>query len=124
MPTPSVTITTLHRNDFDEWSRLFRKYIDFYESSLPDEQYRHTFDRILDPKRDLFAFVLRRTDDETRLHGIAHFYPHQTPWSESLIMHLNGELTLPLPFIHPLLVPVHPPATPGARMRERATLTQ
>ena len=88
--TADVEITLVRDSDFREWSRLFRKYIDFYESALPDEQYRNTFNRLIDPEKDLYAFVLRRKDDESKLHGIAHFYPHQTPWSESPIMHLNG----------------------------------
>ncbi|RSL58237.1 hypothetical protein CEP54_007851 [Fusarium duplospermum] len=76
--------------DFDEWSAMFRAYIDFYQSSIEEEQYRWTFDRILDKDKDLQALVLRRTvDGKESIVGIAHFFPEQTPWSEKQILMLN-----------------------------------
>ena len=89
-------ITAVHATDFEEWARLFRKYIDYYESALPDDQYRNTLNRILDPGKDLYAFILRSSKSEQKLYGIVHFYPHQTPWSEQSIMHMNGKSPLSL----------------------------
>jgi hypothetical protein len=73
---------------------LFRAYIDFYKSSIPETQYQSTFDRLIDPAKDLHCLVLRTpggSEEKRKLFGIAHFYPHQTPWSEKPIMHLNGK---------------------------------
>ncbi|RSL83039.1 hypothetical protein CEP51_004768 [Fusarium floridanum] len=76
--------------DFDEWSVMFRAYIDFYEASIEEEQYRRTFDRIINKENDLQALVLRRTvDGKESIVGIAHFFPEQTPWSEKQILMLN-----------------------------------
>jgi hypothetical protein len=83
-------ITAFRKTDFTEWSRLFHAYIDFYKSSIPEAQYQATFDRLIDPKRDLYGLALRSATDENKLFGIAHYYPHQTPWAEKQIMHLNG----------------------------------
>lgn len=93
-------ITKLNSNDFDEWATLFRAYIDFYETTIPDEQYRKTFDRILDTNSDLYALVMRQQQGESgdgKLIAIAHFFPQQTPWSEKNIMLLNGMFCKSLP---------------------------
>jgi hypothetical protein len=83
-------ITTIKDTDFDEWSRLFRAYVAFYKSELPDAQYRRTFDRLVDPKTDLYGLVIRDSQESGKLLGLAHYFPHQTPWSDKQIMHFNG----------------------------------
>ena len=89
-PATKTCITAFRKTDFTEWSRLFHAYIDFYKSSIPEAQYQATFDRLIDPQRDLYGLALRSATDENKLFGIAHYYPHQTPWAEKQIMHLNG----------------------------------
>lgn len=84
-------ISPIEQDDFDEWERLFRAYIDFYKSSLPDTQYRKTFDRILDTQKDLHGLVLRDSNDSKKLYGLAHYFPMQTPWAEEQLMHFNGK---------------------------------
>lgn len=93
--TKEAQITAINAADYDEWARLFRAYIDFYKSSIPDAQYRKTFDRLVDPSKDLYGLALRDPANESKLIGIAHFFPHQTPWSEKPIMHFNGKSLLP-----------------------------
>ncbi|CAI6014314.1 unnamed protein product [Clonostachys chloroleuca] len=83
-------VTKLTRDDYDEWAVLFRAYIDFYRSSLDDEQYKKTFDRIIVEKDGLQALVVRQVGDGAeKMVGIAHFFPELTPWSEKKIMMLN-----------------------------------
>ncbi|KAJ5273151.1 acyl-CoA N-acyltransferase [Penicillium angulare] len=87
-----ISITKLNKNDFDEWATLFKGYIDFYRASIPEEQYEKTFQRILDPESDLDALVMRERQgksQKTKMVGIAHFFPQQTPWSEKQIMLLH-----------------------------------
>lgn len=88
------SITKLDRNDFDEWAALFRGYINFYETSITDDQYRKIFERILDSKSDLDALVMRQQGESgnSKIIALAHFFPEQTPWSEKKIMLLNGRL--------------------------------
>jgi hypothetical protein len=93
-------VTKLTRDDYDEWAVLFRAYIDFYRSSIDDEQYKKTFDRIIVEKDGLQALVVRQVGDGTeKMVGIAHFFPELTPWSEKKIMMLNGTVPAwsPLP---------------------------
>lgn len=86
-------ITKLDRKDFKEWAGLFKGYINFYETSIPEDQYQKTFERILDPKSDLDALVMRQQETESgksKIIALAHFFPEQTPWSEKKILLLNG----------------------------------
>ncbi|EWZ97227.1 D-amino-acid N-acetyltransferase [Fusarium oxysporum] len=78
------------RSDYEEWSKLFRAYIDFYKSKIDEDQYARTFDRIIEEKNGLQALVVRQVrGEEKKLVGIAHFFPEQTPWSEKQILLLN-----------------------------------
>jgi len=93
--TRALQIAPIQTVDRSAWTTLFRAYIDFYGASIPETQYQSTFDRLVDPAKDLHCLVLRTPDEsggERKLFGIAHFYPHQTPWSEKPIMHLNGKI--------------------------------
>ncbi|KAF2149774.1 acyl-CoA N-acyltransferase [Myriangium duriaei CBS 260.36] len=86
---PAPIPSPLTHSDFEEWQRLFRDYIAWYPTTLPDEQYRKTFDRMLDPSSGLYGLLLRDTSDEKKLVGFVHCLLQQTPWSERSIMHLN-----------------------------------
>ncbi|RGP80292.1 histone acetyltransferase hpa2 [Fusarium longipes] len=78
------------RSDYKEWSRLFRAYINFYNSKIEEGQYERTFDRIMEQRNGLQALVVRKVcGEEKSLVGIAHFFPEQTPWSEKEILLLN-----------------------------------
>lgn len=91
-PAPSaLRITPIETEDYDEWERLFRLYIEFYKTSLPDAQYPRTFARILDPQNDLYGLVLRDVNNPRKLYGLAHYFPTQTTWAEEMLMHLNGK---------------------------------
>jgi hypothetical protein len=98
LSTIDVQITPLEQSDYAEWERLFRLYIAFYKSSLPDTQYAKTFARILDPQKDLYGLVLRDATDPKKLYGLAHYFPTQTPWAEEMLMHFNGKLHADGPF--------------------------
>lgn len=94
MTAETFEINKLTPDDFAEWSVLFKAYIDFYQTTIPEEQYRKTFDRILNPEKDLYALVMRQQvpgSEKSKMVAIAHFFPTQTPWSEENIMLLNGE---------------------------------
>ncbi|KEZ45593.1 hypothetical protein SAPIO_CDS1934 [Scedosporium apiospermum] len=82
-------ITGLTPSDFDEWSALFHAYIDFYKSVLPDDQYKKTFERILETREGLDAVVMRETEGDKKMVGLAHFFPQQSPWSEKKFLFLN-----------------------------------
>lgn len=87
-PNSYMSISTLSRADWTQWQGLFRQYIAFYNASIPEQQYKNTFDRILDTESDLHAFVIREEDGT--LNGIAHFLYHTSSWSDKPVCYLNG----------------------------------
>ncbi len=67
-----LTIETLRPRDRDAWERLFRGYIDFYERTLPAEEYERAWQRF---QADTEIHALGARDDD-RLIAIAHFLIH------------------------------------------------
>jgi hypothetical protein len=53
-----------HTTDYEQWHALWKAYLEFYNTELPEEQYRDTFSRLVDPDGDLGGFVLVLTDEE------------------------------------------------------------
>lgn len=82
------------KEDYVAWEPLFKAYIDFYKTSIPADQYRKTFDRLVDPATDLYGLVMTEAEDDKKILAIAHYFPRQTPWSEKMVMHLNGQCSL------------------------------
>lgn len=83
-----MSVSRLEAGDFAQWQGLFRQYIAFYKSSLPDSQYQNTFDRIIDPAGDLHAFAIREEDGT--LNGFAHYLFHTSSWNDKPVCYLNG----------------------------------
>jgi GNAT superfamily N-acetyltransferase len=67
-----VQIGPLTASDRARWEVLFRAYIDFYERTLPDERYEHSW-REFESGARMHALGAR-LDGE--LVGIAHFFVH------------------------------------------------
>ena len=86
-------INDVTKDDFAEWSALFRDYLVFYETSIPDEQYNETFNRIVNNVKGLRALALRATENgesTSKVVGFAHFFPDQTTWSDKGFLFLEG----------------------------------
>ena len=62
----------LRPSDRDAWERLFRAYIDFYERTLPAEEYERAWQRLM-AGTEIHA---RGARDGDRLVGIVHFLTH------------------------------------------------
>lgn len=87
----SPIIRAITRADYTPWQSIFQAYVTFYKSFLPDTQYQTTFGRLINSETtELHGLVMVHPEDPDKLIGFAHFFPHQTPWSEKKIMHLNG----------------------------------
>ncbi|MGI9621669.1 MAG: GNAT family N-acetyltransferase [Acidimicrobiales bacterium] len=72
-------VRPLAESDRDEWRRLWTGYLEFYESTVPEEVYQATFDRLLsdDPWMPS-AFVADTGKD--RLIGLVHYLFHSHCW--------------------------------------------
>lgn len=75
----TVTIRPLTREDEPDWRRLWRAYLDFYKTELPQAVYDATFARLTSGQpgeyRGLLAIVGGRPV------GLAHYLFHRTCWS-------------------------------------------
>jgi GNAT superfamily N-acetyltransferase len=68
-----VPLETRHRVD---WERLFRGYLDFYETAMPEDEIVVLWARLLDPSSGMAGLVAEATDG--RVLGIANYvvYPN------------------------------------------------
>lgn len=73
----AVEVGALRVADRARWDQLARGYKTFYETTLSDAEYDHTWDRLL--RADAISGLGARLDG--RLVGITHFLFHASCWS-------------------------------------------
>jgi hypothetical protein len=83
-----MSVGLLNDGDFAEWSEVWCQYLEFYETTLPEEQYKNTWSRIMASDGDLHAFVLR--DDQGKIIGLSHYLFHSNSWTAKPDCYLNG----------------------------------
>lgn len=71
-------IRPLARDDENQWRRLWRDYLAFYETELPEEIYDSTFERLLGDDPQDFSGLVAVQDD--RLVGLTHYLFHRHGW--------------------------------------------
>ena len=85
-----VAIRRLEAGDETEWRRLWTAYLDFYESSVPEEVYRSTFGRILAGNagaKDEICGLLLEADGKTA--GLVHYFFHRHGWKIENVCYLQ-----------------------------------
>lgn len=87
-----TTIAPLTPADRAEWLRLWRGYLDFYETSLPADVTEATFDRLC-ADRELHGAIAR--DDEGLAIGIVHWLTHPATWTTSTYCYLEDLFVAP-----------------------------
>ncbi len=73
----NVEITRLHPEDRPRWAELWRAYLVFYETTLPDEQYEDTWARLVHDTA-VHGLAARR---DGAIVGITHFLFHAHCWT-------------------------------------------
>lgn len=71
-------IRPLARGDAKEWRRLWRDYLTFYETELPDEIFNVFFERLLGDDPHDFHGLIAQLDG--RPVGLTHFLFHRHGW--------------------------------------------
>jgi GNAT superfamily N-acetyltransferase len=74
-----LVIRPILASDEAEWRRLWRAYLAFYETELPDAVFRSTFSRLLSGLPGEYRGFLALVDG--RPVGLAHYLFHRTCWS-------------------------------------------
>ncbi len=83
-----MSVGPLKKSDYAEWSEVWRQYLEFYSTILPESQYKNTFSRIIASDGDLHAFVIR--DESGKIFGLSHYLFHQSSWTDKPVCYLNG----------------------------------
>ncbi|KAL0488220.1 sulfite oxidase [Acrasis kona] len=82
----SMSVFRLKDEDYQEWAEMWRLYLEFYNTTLPESQYHDTWSRIMADDGDLGAFVLK---EEGRIVGLAHYLFHASSWTSKRLCYLN-----------------------------------
>jgi GNAT superfamily N-acetyltransferase len=83
-----IVITGFRPDDRERWAELWRGYLDFYQTALPDAIYEHTWTRLMAPG-PIFGFGARLGDATAPLVGITHYLFHDHIWSTKPVCYLG-----------------------------------
>jgi GNAT superfamily N-acetyltransferase len=72
-----TAVRPLRGTDAADWRRLWRDYLAFYETVLPEAVFDATFARLLDPAEPMRGLVAER---DGRVIGIANLIVHRHGW--------------------------------------------
>lgn len=86
-------IRNLTPADYPQWLALWRGYLAFYESDIPEAVTNLTWQRILDPEAPIHA--LCAGTPEGKLIGIVHYLFHPVTWAAGPRCYLEDLFTAP-----------------------------
>ncbi len=78
-PVAPLLIRPIVAADQADWRRLWRGYLEYYETVLPDEVYQSTFNRLLSGAGGEYRGFLALASG--RPVGLTHFLFHRTGWA-------------------------------------------
>ncbi|RKF16105.1 GNAT family N-acetyltransferase [Roseovarius spongiae] len=88
-----ITIRPLAQTDEPDWRRLWTGYLDYYETTVPEEVYRTTFRRLLsDDQPDQNGLIAHRGGDAV---GLVHYIYHPHNWRLEKVCYLQDLYTDP-----------------------------
>ena len=93
MSHTDLTVRALRSDDYDSWCALWRAYLAFYETSVPEAVYDSTFARLLgeDPQ-DFNGFG---AETGGRLVGLTHYLFHRHCWKTENVCYLQDLFAAP-----------------------------
>ncbi|HXC28579.1 MAG TPA: GNAT family N-acetyltransferase [Stellaceae bacterium] len=83
-----ILVTPFRADDRERWGELWRGYLDFYETSLPEPIYQDTWRRLMAPG-PIFGFGARLGSESAPLVGITHYLFHEHAWSPKPVCYLQ-----------------------------------
>ncbi len=93
MAHDQIVIRTLTAADEADWRRLWRAYLEFYETEVPEAVYHSTFARLLgDDSQDFHGLVAVL---DGRLVGLVHYLFHRHCWRIENVCYLQDLYAVP-----------------------------
>ena len=83
----SLTIRPVERQDEADWHRLWTGYLEFYETSVPEEVYQTTFRRLLSDDQGEFHGLVAESGG--KLVGLTHYLFHRHCWRVENVIYLQ-----------------------------------
>jgi GNAT superfamily N-acetyltransferase len=83
----ALHIRSLQAEDEGEWRRLWTLYLDYYESTVPEEVYTTTFSRLLSGEANEFAGLIALLDSKPI--GLTHYLFHRHCWKVENVCYLQ-----------------------------------
>lgn len=88
----AATVRPFAAGDREEWAELWRAYLRFYKTELPDAQYDLTWSRLMTPGESphgMCAVGPGGGNGDGRLIGITHYIFHRSCWLPSDLCYLQ-----------------------------------
>jgi len=82
-----ITIRPLTHDDYDQWHALWTGYLQFYETTVSQDVYHTTFDRLIDPAHTTQNALV--ADREGTLVGLVHYIYHPHNWRVEDVCYLQ-----------------------------------
>lgn len=82
-----LSIRPVEKADWSGWRRLWTGYLDFYQTTVTDEVYRTTFDRLTSGASGEFVGFL--AIDGSHKVGLAHCLSHRHCWKIENVIYLQ-----------------------------------
>ena len=83
----SVLVRPLTQSDEAQWRRLWRDYLAFYETEVPEEVYATYFERILGDDPNDYKGLIAEVDG--RPVGLTHYLFHRHGWKIENVCYLQ-----------------------------------
>lgn len=88
-----ASVRALTKTDHDEWRRLWTAYLEFYETTVPEEVYASTWKRLFDDGEFEPRGLIAELDGKPV--GLVHYIFHRSCWSVEGNCYLQDLFTAP-----------------------------
>jgi GNAT superfamily N-acetyltransferase len=88
-----IAVRPLGVEDAEAWRALWRGYLEFYETELPETIYRTAFARLTDPAEADYNGLIAHLDGVPV--GLAHYIYHRHGWQVDEVCYLQDLFVVP-----------------------------